>query len=505
MESSSFIKRNFLNQTGDFDFTWNFYVDNATGSVEFGISGQNRKYSYFLISGELYDPYQNLLGSYLPNESISLRNLVIGGKDTLYLQDEIEFYFKNNNFFTNHDYNYFYVDPKNCVLNFDFYLNGEVTDLIIQAKNKRFKNENTNERVDYITGTIYNTKPNLQVKIFDMQVLGNKMYELTGNNLPLVFNNEADIYFAVNTGDPDYGNKSVILSLDTNFGTIQKSIYITGESIPLTIDEFNISPSGESFFNNNNFQDFNINHGENDGSSLSFEIDYLDGVTGDITGYISGTGYFESKITGYVSGSGYVSKFLEDKIIVSGYNDFNQRLEYDIFPENEIEIKKFVYATGFVEYDFSLEGRGLGTGYIYKDIRATGLVEKQISGIVSYLNGGIVSVTGDNFIATGYDVDASGNILEITGYANSGEAIKKIYYTGEMTGIEIPLDYLVLKSFTGNIGDRSNAEITSSRAISISTMSWIMIITKIRHIIFTRNLRYIRNELLHIYYTLDIV
>lgn len=461
MESSSFTKRNFLNQTGDFDFTWNFYVDNSTGSVEFGISGQNSKYSYFLISGELYDPYQNLLGSYLPNESISLKNLVIGGKDTLYLEDEIEFYFKDNGFFTNHNYNYFYVDPKNCVLNFDFYLNGEVTDLTIQAKNKRFKNENTNERIDYITGTIYNTKPNLEVKIFDIQVLGNKMYDLTGNNLPLVFNNEVDIYFAVNTGDPDYGNKSVILSLDTNFGTIQKNIYITGESIPLVIDEFYISPSGETFFNNNNFQDFNINHGKNDGSSLSFEINYLDGVTGDITGYISGTGYFQSKITGYVSGSGYVSKILEDKIIVSGYNDFNQRLEYDIFPENEIEIKKFVYATGFVEYDFSLQSEGLGTGYIYKDIRATGLVEKQISGIVSYLNGGLVLVTGENFIATGYDVDASGNVLEITGYANSGEAIKKIYYSGEMTGIEIPLDYLVLKSFTGNIGDRSNAEITS--------------------------------------------
>jgi hypothetical protein len=461
MESSAFIKRNFLNQTGDFDFTWNFYVDNATGSVEFGVSGQNGKYSYFLISGELYDPYENLLGSYLPNESISLRNLVVGGKDTLYLQNEIEFYFKDNNFFTNHNYNYFYVDPKNCVLNFDFYLNGEVTDLTIEAKNKRFKNENTNERVDYITGTIYNAKPNLQVKIFDMQVLGNKMYYLTGNNLPLVFNNETDIYFAVNTGDPDYGNKSVILSLDTNFGTIEKSIYITGEYIPLVIDEFTISPSGESFFNNNNFQDFNINHGKNDGSSLSFEINYLDGVTGDITGYISGTGYFESKITGYVSGSGYVSKILQDKIIVSGYNDFNKRLEFDVFPENQIEIEKFVYATGFVEYDFSLQGRGLGTGYIYQDIKTTGLVEKQISGIVSYLNGGIVSITEDNFIATGYDVDAYGNRLQITGYAKSGQAIKKIYYNGEITGIEIPADYLVLKSFTGNIGDRSNAEIIS--------------------------------------------
>ena len=183
MESSSFTKRNFLNQTGDFDITWNFYDDNSTGSVEFGISGQNSKYSYFLISGELYDPYQNLLGSYLPNESISLKNLVIGGKDTLYLEDEIEFYFKDNGFFTNHNYNYFYVDPKNCVLNFDFYLNGEVTDLTIQAKNKRFKNENTNERIDYITGTIYNTKPNLEVKIFDIQVLGNKMYQKSSPNI----------------------------------------------------------------------------------------------------------------------------------------------------------------------------------------------------------------------------------------------------------------------------------------------------------------------------------
>jgi len=467
MITSHFLKRNFLNQTGDFDFNWNISTNNVTGEVEFGVSG-NKKYFYKLKSGEIYDAYNNILGSYVSGEIINLRNIIVNKKDTLYFNNEIQFYHKPTEiFFDNHNYNYFFVNPKNCIVDFSFSLNGEDADLLIQAQNKRYRNENTDQDIQIITGRIYNSKPNLDIKIFNINIIGNFNYELYNTYFPLNFNNYIDIYFKPTSGDINYSNKNIALNLDTNFGSLSTAIQITGEFIPLQFENFSVSPSSpEILFTSNKFQDFNIIHGGNGESVLKFIIEYKSGTTGDITGYISGTGYYESYITGYVSGSGYVSKNLENSTIISGYNTYTKRMEYDIFPGNSIEVKKFVYATGNVSGNYIINATGFGTGYLYENVKSSGIVNKVVSGYASYLNSTIVPFNVNFFTGTGVGFDIDGTQLLITGEAISGSGLATLRYQGGLTGINIPSEYLMQKTFTGDIGSRANQEIISNPYIT---------------------------------------
>lgn len=468
MITSGFLKRNFLNQTGDFDLDWIISSNNTTGQIKFGISGSNDVYAYTLNSGELYDPYGNILGSYLPNESVNLKNIIVNTKDTLYLNNEIQFYYKTGEFFnSDYNYNYFFVYTKDCIADFSFYLNGENTSLSILSQNKRYKNENTNEDFEVVTGRIYNSKPDLNVKIFNINIIGNYSYKLYNTTFPLDFKDYIDIYFKPLSGDINYSNKNISLNLDTNFGFLSTSIYITGEFIPLQFENFSIFPDVQEInLTSNQFQDFNIVYGGNDSSSLKFTIDYISGATGIITGYLSGTGYYESYITGYVSGSGYISKNLENSTILSGYNSFTNRMEYEIFPGQTIEVKKFVYATGNVSGDYEIDATGFGTGYLYENIKSSGIVNKIVSGFVSYLNPGNVSFNVDLFTGTGIGLDIDGSRLLITGESISGKGIATLKYNGDFSGIQIPTEYLKEKMFTGNLKDKENQEIISDPYIA---------------------------------------
>ena len=98
MISNTFTYRNFLNQTGDFYTNWNISINNITGSGKFGISGSGNTYAYTIKSGEIYDPYNNLLGSYDVNEAVSIRNDIINNKDSLYYNNNPKFFFKSGSF-----------------------------------------------------------------------------------------------------------------------------------------------------------------------------------------------------------------------------------------------------------------------------------------------------------------------------------------------------------------------------------------------------------------------
>jgi len=104
MITSSLVYRNFLNQTGNFSTNWTLSIDNTTGSGSFGLSGE-WNYIFTIKSGEIYDPYNKLLGSYKINEPFTLQNNIIDSKDTLYFNNSPKFFFKQSDFFTNHDYN----------------------------------------------------------------------------------------------------------------------------------------------------------------------------------------------------------------------------------------------------------------------------------------------------------------------------------------------------------------------------------------------------------------
>ena len=431
MVTNSFIKRNFLNQTGDFNTTWKISANNLTGSGSFGLSGIGQNYSFTIKSGEIYDPYNKLLGSYKIDQPFTLQNNIINSKDSLYYDESPKFLFKTNDFFTGHNYNYFFVNPSGLDIDFDFFIKGEATTLQISTLNARSKNDDNNTIVNTITGKIVNTNNNLNVKIFEASILNNSQYSLSG--FPLSFNNTGYFYINSDSGINPFlnSNSNLEMVFNTNFGQKNINLNIVNEYIPFRFSSLSLSQSGNTSIPQN--QELNIlaQYGTDSGSFLNIKLEYISGSTGFFTGNLPGTGYISDIISGIVTGSGYIEKILNYPVLLTGYNAF--KTGYDSFEMANIKITGFVYATGDVIFNYSVTGTGLGTGFAYFDIPSSGNITVHVSGYVPYVGSGLLNYTTGNFITTGYSVDQSNNPITITGYSSEVTNFINVKYTGDIS------------------------------------------------------------------------
>jgi hypothetical protein len=447
MVTNSFIKRNFLNQTGDFNTTWRISANNLTGSGSFGLSGVGQNYSFTIKSGEIYDPYNKLLGSYQVNIPFTLQNDITNSKDSLYYNESPKFLFKTNDFFTDHNYNYFFVNPSGLDIDFDFFIKGEATTLQISTLNRRSKNDNTNVIVNTITGKIVNTNSNLNVKIFDGNILDAPQYTLSG--FPLSFNDTGYFYINSDSGTNKFLNNNLNLGmvLNTNFGQSNFNLNIVNEYIPFRFSSLSLSPSGDMSIAQDQTLNVLAQYGTDSGSFLNIKLEYISGSTGFFTGYLPGTGYVTDTIYGIITGSGYIEKILNYPILLTGYNAFKSG--YDYSEATNIKITGFAYATGDVIFNYSVTGTGLGTGFAYLDIPSSGNINVHLSGYVPYVGGGLLSYTTGNFITTGYSVDQSNDPITITGYSSQVTNFINVKYTGDITGVFLESGQYKSKLFSG--------------------------------------------------------
>lgn len=435
MISTGYSFRSILNQTGNFNQSWSISLNNRTGYCEFGLSGNNDKLFYKVQNGELYDFYNNPISSYEENVPYSFSNQIIDGTDTFIFNGETQ-YFRKSLLNSNYNYNYFYIYPSGCEVDFNFSIRGETTDFDLGSLNKKFKDLNTNFSIVDITGRLINKNQNLEVKIFSGEILqNNPRYYIEG--IPLSFYRTGDFYLkSFDREDPFFENEVLPIRFYTNFGQVEKNILISGELLELNFDLFSITPeSDEYIIGQSGTQNFYINYGKNDGANLQFKLSYIDGPTGYIYGPIQVSGGYNDIIFGFISGCGRLSKTVTQEISLTGYNEFES--VQIVSGITGLVLSKDICATGFVEHFYSLKATGLGSGFITKDISASGYVDRKISGYVSYLDGGIIYFGEDYFKATGFDLNHLNQSLIITGYAISGLGQKRLYYTGEITGLPL--------------------------------------------------------------------
>jgi hypothetical protein len=448
MIAENLTYRNFLNQTGDFNTDWVISINNIIGSGKFGISGNGNIYAYTIKSGELYDPYNNLLGSYAINNPFTIKNEIINSKDTLYYNNNPKFFFKTSNFFGTHNYNYFFVDPSGLIVDFNFFIRGEATTLQISGLNNRVKNDNTNEIINYVTGRIINNKPELNVKIFDGYISNNPEFTLSG--LPLSFYDTGYFYIITDSGATQFYNSSLILPItfNTNYGPISFDFNFKNQYIPLQFSSLTIDPTENVNIFNNQISKFFVNYGSSSGSYLNIQLNYISGTTGFFTGNIFGTGYVTDTISGIITGSGYIEKTLDTSVVLTGYNPYGE--VNDSIGVTGVTIREFVYATGNVYLDYTITGTGLGTGYVYLDVPSSGAITVSVSGYVPYLGGGQLFYTTGGFLSTGYSVDMDNNPVEITGFSNTVTNYLTVLYTGDISGVYLTNSQYFLKTFSGS-------------------------------------------------------
>jgi hypothetical protein len=445
MTTTQFRSINFLNQTGDFDYDINLTVNNSTGYFEFGLSG-NKNLTFKGQYGKIKDVNDNIIIGYVPDQELNIKGSIYSGKESLTIQDNLIYSNESN---TGYNFNYFYLNPTGCSLDYNFSLTGGYTDFsstVTTTKIKDFNiivdSANNPFITKTLTGVLVNQNPNLEIKIFSGVVASRTdSYNLYG--FPITFNNTGIYLIDSNTGLSASINDSFDVLFYTNFGNITKTVTISGEVIPLFFLFFDVTPAISGFPNIktgydqifvNNPNNFSLSYGFVSGANVQLNLSYISGLTGDVTGFLSATGKFDGTLSGYLTGSGYLSSYVATGITFSGGNDFLNTTQF--ITDSGFYAQQFKVATGYSQGNYVITGYGLGSGYIYESIFATGKIRVLVTGQVPYVGGTAVSVNPYPFTGSGMAFNQNNSGFIATGIVDGYfPNLTRLFYTGEFTGI----------------------------------------------------------------------
>ena len=446
MTTNQFRSINFLNQTGDFNYNLNLAVNNSTGYFEFGLSGSSSKLAFKNQYGKIKDANDNIIIGYLANRELNINGSIVSGRETLTIDNTLIYSNIPN---TGYNFNYFYLNPIGCSLDYNFSLTGGYTDLFSTITTPKIKNYNivvddkNNPFVTKtLTGILVNQNPDLEVKIFSA-VATSKTDTYSLGGFPITFNNTGTYLINSSTGIDALVNDSFDALFYTNFGNITKTISISGEVIPLFFLFFDVSPAITGFPNVqtgydqifvNTPKDYSLSYGYVSGANVQLSLSYVSGLTGNVTGFLSATGKFNGTLSGYLTGSGYISSYVATGVLFSGGNDFLNNVQY--VTDSGFYAQQFKVATGYSKGNYVITGYGLGSGYIYQDVFATGKIRVLVTGNVPYVGGLTVAVNPYPFTGSGiaYNQNNSGFIATgiVDGYFPN---FTQLLYTGALTGI----------------------------------------------------------------------
>ena len=447
MTTKEFRSINFLNQTGNFDYNINLTSNNSTGYFEFGLSG-NKNLTFKGQYGKIKDINDNIIIGYVPDQELNIKGSIYSGKESLTIEDNLIYSNISN---TGYNFNYFYLNPIGCSLNYNFSLTGAYTDFSSKVTTPKIKDfnilvdsEDTPFTTRILTGILINENPDLEIKIFSgIATSKSNSYSLHG--FPITFNNSGSYLITTSTGSDSLVNDTFDALFYTNFGNISKTITISGEVIPLFFLFFDVFPPISGFPNVqtgysqifvNNLKNYSLSYGFVSGANVQLSLSYISGLTGDVTGFLSATGKFDGILSGYLTGSGNISSYVATGITFSGGNEFLNNVQF--ITDSGFYAEKFKVATGYSQGNYVITGYGLGSGYIYESIFATGKVRILVTGNVPYVGGTAIAVNPYPFIGSGtaYNENNSGFLATgiVDGYYPN---LALLVYTGELTGISL--------------------------------------------------------------------
>jgi len=458
MITNQFRSINFLNQKGNFDYDINLTVNNSTGYFEFGLSG-NKNLTFKGQYGKLKDKNNNIIIGYVPNQELNIKGSIYSGKESLTIDDNLIYLNIRNN---QYNFNSFYLNPIGCSLDYNFSLTGQDTDFSSSVPTPKIKDYNI--KVDgldnpfvtkTLTGILVNQNPDLEIKIFS-GIATTKTDAFSLDGFPISFYRTGSYLINTSTGIDANVNDSFEALFYTNFGNIAKTITITGEVIPLFFLFFNVFPEISGFPNIktgsdlifvNNPKNYNVSYGYISGANVQAKLTYVSGLTGDVTGFLPATGVFYGTLSGYLTGSGYISSYVATGITFSGGNDFLNSTQF--VTDSGFYAQQFKVATGYSQGNYVITGYGLGSGYVYESIFATGKVRVLVTGNVPYVGGASIAVNPYPFTGSGmaYNQNNSGFIATgiVDGYYPN---LAVLVYTGELTGIILNSGQYSGKDFT---------------------------------------------------------
>lgn len=420
--SSGTLYRSLVGNT-DFSFLFEGVLNNVSGQSSFGFSGSNNVLNLFNFSnGKIFDTNQNFVWSYNPRNPVTISGNIGSGYINYFINEfPICLYTPHENNY----YDYFYISSQNTNIDFNLQIKSLLPDYNIRFPIKHRFGRN-------ITGYISNLSQPYEktFKVYSGDITNtNNLYSLNNNLLQNKIYGGLSGLLTLNF-EPNIGIEYVpsinsILTLYTNFGTINKELNFIFDQAPIYFLDFVTGFTGiiTDNLNTQYLYSFTLETIFPNNEPFTFLLFPISGNTGQIIfDNYQATGFASGFLNGFVHGFDYITGY------ISGFGTSPERNYYNNFATGRFEqqiTQIFQYATGNVDYHYTLNftgGSGTGASPVGTRITGFGITSGNLSGFI--------------FGSRNLSVDKNGFI---TGYWNSSEnrsigsikISKNIFYTGE--------------------------------------------------------------------------
>ncbi|MFA5235035.1 MAG: hypothetical protein WC390_11610 [Sulfurimonas sp.] len=381
MQVSGFKQRNIYTQNDIFQYQFSCSLSNTSGSCEFGFSGQSGVINWDLESGRIYDYNSNYLYSYQSNIETLISGSLSAASNDIWINNN-PIYLGQAKSGTN--YNYFYINPESCVVDFNLFINGNVPDYSYSIFDTYYSGEQ-------LTLNFVN-QSNYPITIFSGDT-SNPNFSLINATGLVVNGNSTGVIYLESSGFSPF-LQDIPLSFYTNFGDF--TFVFNGSGVPITSQDFYILMGPDNAIVNDGITaTYTVNYQNTSGSNLNVSLTYISGDTGNYYVDVSTTNTLSGQtVSGAIVSSGYLTSFVTG--LVSGFNPILSGCEYGTGSGNAYE---FFYATGLLNSGYVTQIGAYGSGDILANITGTGWGNFNFQGYVSALSNVLfASATG---IATG--------------------------------------------------------------------------------------------------------
>lgn len=429
---NQFLKKSIATQTGGFEYLISLAVNNTTGHVNFGFSGDNKVLDFDIRSGRILDYQDNFVYGISPNEVVALSGRCLEAQHNFYINDAPV---NLNSVKENETVDWFYINTENCRVDIDLYIKGErpfydISNLVFTGQNRTGYGTIENisgfgKKFKVFSGDFYNN---------DYKFVSFPTGNITGIDQYVAIKNISGVVSAT-TGEttPNIGFR-----LYTNFGVINDRFDIS--TVNLFVQTLDLE--GPTYIRETGTITLFLNYANLLGGvpvdgSTGFPLNIaFRNISGD---GLSGYGYASGSYTGnplvvssnnIISGTGVLSYYF-DSLLATGL-DVDNNLRTGLI-SGAISGDTLYFATGnFSDYIVKVPlGTGLGYGYYSGIISGTG--DSSIYTMSGYINGSGY-LYGDSGHSSSFASGLRNSDLLYGQINNSGLLQSFEFFTGYISG-----------------------------------------------------------------------
>jgi len=429
-------------------------LDNLTGSLDFGFSGDYGVLNYHFQNGRILDNASRFIGVYDVNQVVSLSGVVTPKTFDVYVNGQARAFGLPRD---SGALNAILVRPEGVSVDFDLFVNGEVP-------NYAFSNPvpfQTGVTVP-ITGYIQNLS-NQPFTVYSGQYLGiDPSFSLLSVQTGLIPNSGQIVFQAL--GENAAGLFNLPFSLYTDFGVVTGSFAASGEStIPTSYYVYLNGPTTISNVRASNL--FTCQFGDpNGGLAIIPSLSYMSG-SGTYSGLLNMTGSYTGQVTGLINNTGNLEYLFSG--LCSGLNTQGEM----IYAPLVLPLSQFFTATGNYLVEYSVPATGM-----VADIGYTGLATGVLSGTYTTgINGSLEVIFNPTGTPSSYTLAPTG-YQQATGFLSfSSPSEGDVIYIGNSCPLAYPYDFSSVSGLANLLNSNSSYNVRAS--VSGSTLELVSLLS----------------------------